>query len=66
MIEAHRLAPVSEHEFRIGLLCLLEGVERLVELEIVQRLDAGQERRLRGGARRRREADGAKLGRLPA
>ena len=61
MVVAHRLAPVGEREVRVGLLRLLEGDGRLVELEVVQRLDAGEERLLRAGGPRRRKGDRAEL-----
>ena len=50
VVVAHRLAPVGEGELRVGLLGLLERQRGLVELEVVQRLDAGEERLLCGAA----------------
>ena len=61
MVVAHRLAPVREREGGIGFLRLAEGVGRQIELEVVQRLGPREERRLRGGFRRRRKVDRAEL-----
>ena len=61
MVVAHRLAPVGEREVRVGLLRLLEGDGGLVELEAVQRLDAGEERLLGASGSRRGEGDRAEL-----
>ena len=48
MVVAHRLAPVGHGEVRVGLLRLLERLRGFVELEVVERLDADEERLLRG------------------
>ena len=61
VVVAHRLAPVSEREVRVGLLRFAEGLGREVELEVVVRLHAGEERTLRGRFGRRRKIDRAEL-----
>src|SRR2546423_1500573 len=48
MVVAHRLAPVAEREGGIGFLRFAERVAGDVELEVVERLHANEERRLRG------------------
>src|SRR5207248_11435122 len=63
MIEAHRLAPIREGEVGIRLLSLLKRFSRDIEFEVEESLDAREKRRLRGGFRRRRKMNCAKLGR---
>ena len=46
MIEAHRLAPVSQRERRIGNLRFLKSLRRLVELKPMQILHTLEKRRL--------------------
>ena len=61
MIEAHRLAPIGKHERRIRFLRFAEGIGSRVELEVVQRFHAGEERALCGPLRRRRELNRSEL-----
>src|SRR5438309_519662 len=63
MIEAHRLAPIREGEVGIRFLSLLKRFSRDLEFEVEESLDAREKRRLRGGFRRRRKMNRAKLGR---
>ena len=61
MIEAHRLAPVSQRERRIGNLHFLKSLRRLVELKAMQILHTLEKRRLRSRRAQRRKRFGAKL-----
>ena len=61
MIEAHRLAPVSQRERRIGSLRFLKSLRRLVELKAMQILLTFEKRRLRSRRAQRRKRDAAKL-----
>ncbi len=61
MVVAHRLAPVRQRKTRIRLLRFSERLGRLVELKIVERLDANQKRILRGAGGGGRERDRAEL-----
>ena len=61
MIEAHRLAPVSQRERRIGNLRFLKSLRRLVELKAMQILLTFEKRRLRSRRAQRRKRDAAKL-----